>query len=199
MSIKNKLLAIAGTGTVALKAVQGFAMDSSRLLADGGEPSLAAYGTSEIAKIGSAVGLGVFAAEGVSRLESLLKFPRALRGMLPVVIGTVGAGVLSNIYGNVFGIEQNQNLVESTKDVLNNYWNAIYQVSTFNPDVNSNSLAGAVFTIYSAGRLAVNNLIQLARVSGKADMKQRIKDIEKDRKYRAEMAELEQMAGQGNS
>jgi hypothetical protein len=185
MKLKNNLFALAGIGTAGLKIVQGFAMDLSKMLAGGSRASMAFYGASEHAKIGAGVSLGVFAAEGIGKLESILRVPKLVRGAIPFAAATLGVGAIAYYYQHAFGIPETQGVMDSTRQVLSGYLDSVYQVFTFNPKANPNKLAGAAAFVYSAAKFAKNFIGALV---GYANRK------ENERGVREQIEEAEQAA-----
>jgi hypothetical protein len=174
-AVKENLIEISLFGFFGLKALQGFAMDASRMFANKSKPSLSAYGLSEHAKIGAAISAGVFAAEGVGKLESILRVPKSVRGLMPALAATLGISALNYFYGDTFGTHS-ENYLEATKTLMNNYGGALYTFTSFNPNVNPTHLTGATFAAYSGLRFAKNLLGGFTRYADRRDSEQKLRE-----------------------
>jgi len=158
----------------ALKSGQQIAHDLEGVILNNTMPDVLAFGAEQFCRIGSAGAAAYTIDKAVSYIEEFL--PRPIRGILPLAATTIGAGIAINYLGNCFNIEQGLGIWETTTNLLNNYYESLSKVITFNTDLSAGYLTGSLLTIKSGLRLIKNIGHTIAQKAEKKRMQRKYQE-----------------------
>ncbi len=161
----------------ALKAGQQIAHDLEGVILNNTVPDVLTFGAEQICRIGAAGAAAYAIDKAASYLEELI-LPKLIRGILPLTAATLGTATAINYFGNYFNIEQGLGILETTKQLLNQYQENIAKLVTLNTNLNAGYLTGSLLTIKSGLRLIKNIGHTIAQ---KAEKKKAQKNYEQDK------------------
>lgn len=152
MEQKSKNMSFAAIG---LKAGQQAGTDLSKVLTKGSIPALLSGGLGNICRIGFG-GLAGYALDDVASMVEEYA-PKPMRGALSIAAATIGVGAVINYFGDTMGLEEGLGVMESTKQVIQNYQDSFMNLISWSPnEVNSSHFAGATMCLKAGYRLTKN-------------------------------------------
>lgn len=140
---------------IGLKAGQQILHDLDGIILDNTTADMARYGMEQISRLGAA-GIAAYAIDKATSYLEELALPKYLRGTIPLIAATVGATAAIHYLSPYMNMEQGADLVETAKQLLNNYQESITKLVTFDPDAHAGYLTGALVTLKSGTRLLKN-------------------------------------------
>jgi len=152
MKDKTKKSALA---FAALKSGQQILHDLDSVVLNNSAADIARYGTEQICRLGSA-GIAAYTIDKAVSYFEELALPKYLRGALPLAAATIGTGVLINYFGDFFNMPEGLGILETTKQLVNNYQHSLTKLVTFDSSAHAGHLTGAAIAIKSGARLLKN-------------------------------------------
>ncbi|HJX50806.1 MAG TPA: hypothetical protein VJ438_05065 [Candidatus Nanoarchaeia archaeon] len=93
--------------------------------------------------------------KAISNVEELI-LPKALRGILPIAVVTLGIATAMHYGGQYMNIEASTSFTETMTQLFHNYSENLAKLTTLNPEVNGRYLAGAALGLMSGARWIKN-------------------------------------------
>jgi len=147
-----------GLAAVLLKSGQQIAGDLAKTLPKESTQGFLSYSAEHLLRIGAAGTAGYAIDEAISYAEEFIpNKAKALRGLTPLALSTVGVAAAMHFAGDYLGAQEFEGLGEAIKHVATNYQNSLSSLISWNPtEVDAGYLTGAVVALKSGARCLKN-------------------------------------------
>jgi len=168
-NIKKLGLAFAG-----FKLGQQMLHDLDSIILNNTKPDYFRYGLEQTCRV-SASGIAAYTIDNLfSYAEEYL--PKPIRGIFPFILATIGTATFMNYFGDYINIESHLGVIETTKQLIQNYQENLNKLISFDPTLNAGYLTGGFLCIKSGSRFIKNlatSLIDKAENKRKTNYKKR--------------------------